>query len=153
MKGPNGEPANNLENRGLKRGHSEIANCDCDDVPLSKRINRLNIDQPSRHLHASHQTRPGTSNCQNGMNPCGFSGNSHPGPPQPNNGPTQFEDSNSSFSDQQKSFEESYPYSANSEYFSSNHLLYHLHNERVHRQIQRTHDPRSNINVQHHFQS
>ena len=33
--------------RGEKRSHSQVDNCDCDDieVPLAKRINRLNIEQ------------------------------------------------------------------------------------------------------------
>ncbi len=106
--------------RGSKRSHSQVDNCNCDDieVPLAKRINRLNIEQ----LRAS----PGPGHG-------GHFGGSQPHDPRLE----QFAaGGHSASAGPAPTFQESYPYSASSPYYETNHLLYHLHMERAQRMQQ-----------------
>ena len=94
------------------RDSASLAHCDCDEMPLTKQINSLQLQNP-------------VAGAANPNAPCRQHHDLLPGG----------EDKDGEDGGQTKptSFEESYPFEPNSTYFSQNHLLYHLHLERVQR--------------------
>jgi len=107
-----------------KRPRDDVPNCGCEDRPLMKRINRLNIEH-------NHQPQHQHSNpfLHGGQSPATASTSA-------SNVDLNNDDTSSTNSG---GFEENYPFEPDSSYYSQNHLLYHLHMERQQRMIQQQH--------------